>query len=83
MQIAPDSLLFVFADLDDLFFESLSVFEQCNTRVRSALLLAHGDAGEADEEEKSKSNGDFPRLDGPIRIRVPQHKVSPRPENAC
>ena len=62
MKIASDPLLFVFADVDDLLLESLIVFEQRDPGVGSALLFAHGDAGGADQEKESKTNGDFPRL---------------------
>src|SRR5712692_11920179 len=81
MKISPDSLLFVFAHFNDLLFESLSVFEQRNARVGSTLLFAHGDTGQSHEKEKSKTDGDFPRLNRCVGVGVAQHKISPGPKH--
>src|SRR5438552_4172126 len=77
------ALPFVLANLNDLLFESLSVFEQRDARVRSALLFAHGDTGDAYEEEKRKTDGEFPCLNRAAGIRIAHYKIGPRPKNAC
>ena len=82
MKIATDPLLFVFADLDDLFFESLRVFKQRDARVGRVLFFAHPDPRQADEQEESKADRDFPSLHGAVGIRMPECKIGPRPEHA-
>src|SRR2546430_10342182 len=81
----PYTTLFrsVLADFDNLFFESLRMFQQRDARVGSALAFAHPDASEADEKEKGKTDGDFPSLHRPAGIRMAQDKISPGPEHAC
>ena len=82
MQVAPDPLLFVFADFNDLFFKSLRVFKQRDARVGSALFFAHPDAREANEQEESKPDRDFPCLDGATGIGMSEREISPGPEHA-
>src|SRR2546423_13728852 len=83
MKIAPNPLLFIFADLDDLFFQSLRMFKQRDARVRSALPFTHPNAGEADEQEESEPDRDFPCLNSAAGIRIPARKIGPGPEHPC
>ena len=47
VQIAPDSLLFVFADLNDLLFELLSMLKERDACLRCAVPFAHRDSCES------------------------------------
>src|SRR6266513_6178862 len=82
MQVAPDPLLFVLADLDNLLFKSLRVLKQRDACVGSVLFFADPDTREADQEEESKPDCDFPCLNGVAGVRIPPRKIGPGPEHA-
>ena len=77
MKIATDSLLLIFANLDDLLFESARVLEQPDACTGRLMPFFSGDAGEGNEKEKGKSNRYLPRLNSSTRIQVPQRDVGP------
>src|SRR5712691_3118112 len=82
MQIAADSLLLVLANLDNLAFERSCVLEQLNAGTGGPMPFLGGNAGQSDQKEKRKSDGNLPSLNRWTGIRLTQHEVRPRPKNA-
>ena len=83
MKIAPDSLLFIFADLNNLFFESLGMLEQSNARLGCLVLFFRCNSCRGDQEEKGKTDRNLRGLNSSTQIHVPQCDVGPRPERPC
>src|SRR6266478_2523951 len=79
MQIAADTLLFVFANFDNLLFELPGMLQQLYTCLNCQVLGLDHASGQRDEEKEGESNGNLPHLKGKGWVGMACGYVSPRP----